>query len=255
MNALKNSKREVVSLGGRDLFEAAWEILIDRGYCAVEVNSCPIDGHVAVQHNDAWHLWRSFEPDLLVNALGCKDGLVDPAVAWVETMTALNADSTQLVVAFADLEGHSLSRPTNVDLISVEVAGELVDFDVDRPAADSEWEQLHSFLTVQLAHCVQRGERLNIGPIQWDHGERPMVRSCAEPGDYIDSGHGFYIDVWPETSDDDPVDDEPIAPYRRSSLTHVVDAICDVIKSWDISPLNVTTPTTPYLRGTFLIPE
>lgn len=252
---ISTNDREVVSLGDRNVVQAAWDLLIDRGYRSAGVSSCPIDDYVAVRYDDEWHLWRSDEPDLLVNALGCKDGLVDPTVAWVQRAAALNADGTTLVVAFADLEGRCFWRPTHVDIVTVEVAGELVDFDVDHPVSDGQWDQLRSLLAVELAHSVERGERLDVSPIQWDHGDHPMVMSFAEPGDYVERGEGFYVEVWPETGDDDPGDGMPIAPYRRSSLSHVVDAMCAVIKSWGVSPLNLTMSAAPYLRGIFSIPE
>ena len=73
--------------------------------------------------------WRSDRPDVSVNAVRAKDRLVDPAHAWVPTVRALTADRRRLVVAVPDIGEHSRHAwPTSVEVATVEMKGELVDF-------------------------------------------------------------------------------------------------------------------------------
>ena len=57
------------------------------------------------------------------------------------------------------------------------------------------------------------------------------VSVCAQPGDDMEHGEGFYVFEEPSR------DLEPIAPYRQSSLNTVADAACDVISTWRIPPV------------------
>jgi hypothetical protein len=247
--------REVVSRDHCSADMAIRELLTDRGHSIVGTG-CPIDGHIAMLHDNEWRLWRCDQPELLTNALGAKDGLVDPTVALATTVEALNAERTHLVIAVPNFEGPGSvhESPTNVEVISIKIAGELVDFVDDRPAGRHQWAQLHEFLAVQVALAVERDERLYVSPIQYEEGEYPSVRAWAEPGEYIDDGDGFYVETLPYSGEDCHCD-APIAPYRRSSLTQVSDAMCDVIKSWDVSPLNLIMYCTGRRKGTYWIPE
>jgi len=217
---------------------------------------CPIDDTIAVRTGDDVSLWRTGHRDVLVNALGAKAGLVDPAVAWAPTVVGLTDDRRRLVVAFADLEGHRLyTEPETFDAVIVQIPGQLTPIDTTTAwptimaAGPSQWSQLQSFLATQVGFAVRRGEFLDARPLLPNGSDPFVVTASAEPGDHLEHGHGFY--VWDWNRDDN--DDEPIAPYRQSSLEVAAAAMCDFISTWNMPPIAVTTDTTHERRGTYVI--
>ena len=242
--------RETLKPGKQLVVEAISQSLNARGYNLVGTG-CPIDDLVAVRQDGDCMTWKSSEPGALLNALGAKEGLVDTAVSWVPTVTALNADRTELVVAMADLsglEGYDLFWPKTVDVISVDVSGELVDINADDHTGESAWGQLLDFLAVQCSLAVQRGDRITATPIQHDEPQPPTVAAWATPGDDVDLGEGFHIETYPEEDVVASSNGTPVAPYHTSSLTVVAGLMCESIRQWSVAPLNVTVTATPETR-------
>ena len=86
-------------------------------------------------------------------------------------------------------------------------------------------------------------------PLYGDEYDYPSVSSVAEQGDHIERGDSFYIFDENRTSDV-----EPIASYRQSSLDTLAAAATDVISTWAISPVAVTTMPYSVHRGIDTIP-
>lgn len=216
--------------------------------CAVVEVGCPIDDLIAIWYDSAWHTWRSREPMRLINALGPKLGIVDPASAWVPTVKALSPDRSRLIVAVPVIEAHSPhswpSTPAEVNYVDIDGA-ELGDFDPDQHLSNAQWEQLDDFIMMQLDHATQREEILNICPIHYRASNPPAICACSEPGVETEPGHGYFLEMSPTT--DDPTRCE-LTGFRHGELDRIGSEICDVIKSWNISPLNVQTSSLSHLR-------
>ena len=242
-----------VEVGHDESFvEAIEREYIERGYTAVDVG-CPIDGQVAVRYDGNMATWVTDHHHRLFDALGAKTLVVDESVAWIPHVTMLNADRDRLVVAIPDVNAIDIvDRPSDVDAVIVAIPGRLVGFDPDQPATPAQWVQLGEFLTVLFCHAVQRGEHLFVGPLLWERADRPSVTASAVPGDEIDLGYGFYVD---SETDDDWDEVAPIAAYRRSALPVVGEELCDAIKSWGVSPINIGHLTVTDHRRLCRIPD
>ena len=227
MFSTSHINRQTIELVSRSA-PASIERILTQQDCVMVRTGCPIDDTIAIGTGDGVSLWHTGRPDELVNALGAKTNLVDPAVAWAPTLTAITADRSHLIVAIPDLEGHrSYTEPDVFDVVFVPVPGSLMPFET-APSRKSHWRQLRRYLASQSQFAVQRGQGLEIHPIEWHDYDHPTVSVFAQPGDDMEHGEGFYVFEEPS------LDLEPIAPYRQSSINTVVDAACDVISTWGI---------------------
>jgi len=237
-------------------------VLAERGCTPVQTGS-PIGNRILVRINGELQQFTTTQSGL-GNALGAKHGLVNPAMACTPTATGVDEAQSRLVVVIADPEDiHRDNRPDTVNVVLVSFDGDWSPWPSEQPTSAMDWVELREFLQIRVAQTIERGEKLLVGPLDWPDGDRPSVSVSADYSDDFDSGSAFYLDAWQgSTAPDDPeqgdeLDDEdsvPVAQFQRRFLPAVADAICDQIKTWNLSPLNVGTISWPHRRHFVAIP-
>lgn len=236
--------RHTVDLELWSIHDTMNRFLADQGHTAVNTG-CLVGDQMMIWNSEQLMVWQSDQPGALANALGERTGLVDHQAA-VPTATALTYDQSKLVVAVCDLLDCGVV-PRTFDVITVETAGCVGPFHTNLGRKPSQWRQLQTYLATQIGFAVEAGFAINVLPIVWNghdpvsspHNNEPAVTVWAEPGNDIERGDGFFIDD--SFSDHAAPPNEPFAPYRRSSLGAVAEAVCDVAASWGVSPANLRT--------------